>query len=345
MLTRHPLLSRQLRKSFGVEAEPPAELESMLSLINSAYVAHEEDRRLLEHSLEVVSEELSHRNRELVQQLRAREQMEVELHQALKLEAVGQLAAGIAHEINTPIQYIGDSVEYVHEAFADVRALLDWNRVALSGMIAGTQHATESDVLAAESRADIAYALEQIPLALERTLDGVSRVATLVRAMKDFAHPDSNDKVMSDVNAALRSTTLVASNEIRRVAELVLELSPLPPVPCHLGEISQVFLNLLVNAAHAIGDAGRERGTITVQSSVVDGSAEIRISDTGHGIPPAIRDRVFEPFFTTKDVGRGSGQGLAIARSIVHDKHAGSISFESIEGEGTTFVVRLPLGA
>ena len=345
MLSTHPLLARQLRKSFGADVELPGNLEPLLVLVDSAYHAHEDDRRLLEHALEVVSEELTDRNRELVQQLRAREQMEVELHHALKLEAVGQLASGLAHEINTPIQYIGDSVEYVHEAFADVRALLEWYRTALTAMIAGTQLATESDIVAAERQADIAYALDQIPLAVARTLDGVSRVATLVRAMKDFAHPDSHDKVMGDLNAALRSTTLVASNEIRRVAELVLELAPLPLVPCHVGEISQVILNLLVNAAHAVGDAGRGRGTITVQSATIDGHAEIRIADTGHGIPAAIRDRVFEPFFTTKDVGRGSGQGLAIARSIVHDKHGGSLTFESTEGVGTTFVVRLPLAA
>ena len=343
MLIEHPLLARQVRKSFG-ESQPPLEtLEPLLTLVGAAYRQQDSDRRLLEHSLEVVSEELTERNRELVKELRAREQMEVELHHALKLEAVGQLAAGIAHEINTPIQYIGDSVGYVHDAFAEVRSLLTWYHETLSGVIAGTITPTEEDLRTAEGNADIVYAMEQIPMAVERTLDGVGRVATLVRAMKDFAHPDSSDKVLSDMNAAMRSTVLVAANEIRRVADLHMELTEIPMVPCHLGEINQVFLNLLVNAAHAVADAGKGQGRITVRSTSVDGFALFSITDTGNGIPIGIRDRIFEPFFTTKDVGRGTGQGLAIARTIVHDKHGGTLHFETEDGVGTTFHVRLPL--
>lgn len=342
MLSMHPLLMRQLRKTIEPAGILPPPVEQVLTLVDAAYRQHDDERRLLEHSLEVVSQELTSRNQELVQQLRERKQMEMELAHALKLEAVGQLASGIAHEINTPIQYIGDSVGYVHEAFADVHSLLEWYREVVRALIAGDCAVTELEVADAERKADIEFAMEQIPLAVDRTLDGVNRVATLVRAMKEFAHPDSQQKVLSDINAALSSTILVASNEIRRVAELVVELTPLPEVPCHRGEINQVFLNLLINAAHAIADAHRERGRVTVQSSVVDGFAEIRISDTGIGIPRGIQDRIFEPFFTTKDVGRGTGQGLAIARSIIHDKHDGTIHFETVEGVGTTFVIRLP---
>ncbi|MEP7383926.1 MAG: ATP-binding protein, partial [Gemmatimonadota bacterium] len=291
----------------------------------------------------VVSDELTQRNRDLLQQLREREHMEVELHQALKLEAVGQLASGIAHEINTPIQYVGDSVGFVKDAFGEVRGLLAWYRTALCACMAGQAAPSQEALDDAEQEADIAYALEQIPAAVERTLDGVRRVASLVGAMKDFAHPDACEKLPADLNVALQSTALVASNEIRRVADVKLELGALPLVVCHVGAVNQVFLNVLVNAAHAIAGAPGERGLITVRTRVAGDSVEVAVTDTGTGIPAAVRDRIFEPFFTTKDVGRGTGQGLAIARSIVRDKHAGSITFETTEGAGTTFIIRLPI--
>ncbi|MBC8089982.1 MAG: sensor histidine kinase [Phycisphaerae bacterium] len=343
MLTRHSLLDRQVRKAFARGLPADAARKVFLGLVNDAYHEQDADRRLLEQSLDVVSEELTQRNQELLKQLRERERMEIELNHALKLEAVGQLASGIAHEINTPIQYIGDSVAYVHDTLGDVRTLLDWYQRVLQKALADGTLPTSSELLAAEERADITYAMEQIPLATERALDGVHRVATLVQAMKEFAHPDASEMALADINAALRSTMLVAGNEIRRVAELVIELDALPEVSCHIGEINQVFLNLLVNAAHAVGDAGSQRGCITVRSRVIPDGVEISVADTGRGIPAGIRSRIFEPFFTTKDVGRGTGQGLAIALSIVRDKHAGSIHFQTEEGVGTIFVVRLPL--
>jgi signal transduction histidine kinase len=342
MVGAHPLLARQLRKCapHGLTSFDP--IVDLLALVDAAYRQQDEDRLLLEHSLQVVSDELTQRNRELSRQLHALEKMEVELRHALKLEAVGQLAAGIAHEINTPIQYIGDSVGYVHDAFAELAPLLSWYHDVLARAIAGGECPGAEDLSAEEERADVAYALAQIPLAIERTLEGTRRVASLVRAMKDFAHPDVGEKVAADLIAALHSTILVANSEIRRVADLELDLAPLPPIPCHLGEINQVFLNLLVNAAHAITDAGAGRGRITVRSRVLEDGVEVSVADTGIGIPAGIRDRIFEPFFTTKEVGRGTGQGLAIARSIIRDKHGGTIHFEARAGGGTVFVVRLP---
>ncbi|MEP6766374.1 MAG: HAMP domain-containing sensor histidine kinase [Gemmatimonadaceae bacterium] len=345
MLNEHPLLSRQLRKSFGEALEPRHSIEPFLTLVDAAYCQQDTDRRLLEHTLDVVSKELTERNFELVEQLRARQQMEIELTHALKLEAVGQLAGNIAHEINTPIQYIGDSVGYVHEAFAEVTAMLAWYRARMQSAISGERLPTLSEIADIEESTDVGYAIEQIPLAVERTLDGVNRVATLVRAMKAFAHPDASEKVMSDLNTALRSTLQVALGEIRHVAEVQMELQELPMVPCHLGEINQVFLNLLINSAHAISDAGRGRGCVTVRSRVFGDSVEFSVSDTGNGIPEGVRDRIFEPFFTTKEVGRGTGQGLAIARTIVVEKHAGKLFFETTPEVGTTFFVRIPLAA
>ncbi len=193
---------------------------------------------------------------------------------------------------------------------------------------------------------DCAYLLEEIPKALEQTLDGVTRVATIVRAMKEFAHPESKEMAAADLNRALTSTLTVARNELKYVADVETDFGELPPVVCNLGDLNQVFLNLLVNAAHAISDIVKdtgEKGKIRVRTVAEGRMVLIAISDTGGGIPEAIQTRVYDPFFTTKEVGRGTGQGLAIARSVVVDHHKGSLTFESEVGKGTTFFVRLPL--
>lgn len=338
----HRLLARQLHKVCPDGAIPDARVDALLALVDAAYAGHDVDRLRLEHSLQVVSDELTERNRELERRVQALAEMEVGLRHALKLEAVGQLAAGIAHEINTPIQYIGDSIGYVHDAFNDVRALLAWYRAQMQRAMDGHAPPSAEAIAAEEGARDIDYALEQIPLSIERTLDGVRRVALLVRAMRDFAHPDGVEKADADINEALRCSLMVATNEIKHVADVELHLATIPLIPCHIGEINQVFLNLLVNAAHAIADRGPTRGCITLGSRPLDGGVEVTVTDTGCGIPASIQGRIFDPFFTTKAVGRGSGQGLAIARNIVVDKHGGTLHFETREGEGTTFVVRLP---
>jgi signal transduction histidine kinase len=165
--------------------------------------------------------------------------------------------------------------------------------------------------------------------------------------MKDFSHPGGEEKVSADLNKAIESTITVARNEWKYVADMVVDFDPnLPDVPCFIGDINQVILNIMVNAAHAIGDlvaAGNlAKGTITVQTRRVDDAVEIRIKDTGGGIPEAIRSKIFDPFFTTKEVGRGTGQGLAIAHSVVVEKHGGTLTFETEIGRGSTFIIRLP---
>ncbi len=190
--------------------------------------------------------------------------------------------------------------------------------------------------------------MEEIPKAIEQSLDGVTRVATLVRAMKDFAHPEAKEKAAADINQALRSTLIVARNELKYVADVETELGNVSPVVCNIGELNQVFLNLLVNAAHAIAEAKKltgEKGLIRVRTWTEEEAVLISISDTGCGIAENIREKVFNPFFTTKAIGRGTGQGLAIARSIVVEMHGGTLTFESEVGKGTTFYVRLPLDA
>jgi len=185
-----------------------------------------------------------------------------------------------------------------------------------------------------------------VPQAFDRTLEGVGRVAGIVRAMKEFAHPDQREQSSADLNKALLNTLTVARNEYKYVADLETDLGELPPVQCYLSDLNQVFLNLVVNAAHAIGEVigdSEPKGRITVRSRDLGERVEIAIADTGGGVPEAIRERIFDPFFTTKPVGQGTGQGLAIARSIVVDKHRGSLTFTSVAGQGTTFYIRLPV--
>lgn len=277
-----------------------------------------------------------------------RNQLREQLLQAQKLESVGQLAAGIAHEINTPTQYIGDNVRFLKDTFQDLKSLLaSYQQLLLSAKNNTMSSETVRQVEETLRHANADYLLEEIPKAIDQTLEGVTRVSTLVSAMKEFSHPGTKEKIMLDLNHAIDCTITVARNEWKYVADLETDFDPLlPPIPCLPGEFNQVILNLIVNAAHAIADVtakgGPERGKITVQTINCEHWAEIRIQDTGSGIPENIRSRVFDPFFTTKEIGKGTGQGLAIARSVVVDKHNGSIRFETEEGKGTTFIIRLP---
>jgi PAS domain S-box-containing protein len=277
-----------------------------------------------------------------------RSAMEVQLRQAQKLESVGQLAAGIAHEINTPTQYIGDNVRFLKDAFQDLKSLLaSYEQLLAAAKANALSSETVEEIATAVEHADAGYLLEEIPKAIDQTLEGVGRVSKLVSAMKEFSHPGTKEKTPLDLNHAIESTLTVARNEWKYVADLETEFDPsLPLISCRPGEFNQVILNLIVNAAHAIADVvgrgGTEKGKIKVQTRNCPEWAEIRIQDTGSGIPEAVRPRIFDPFFTTKEIGKGTGQGLAIARSVVVDKHGGSIAFETEAGKGTTFIIRLP---
>jgi len=273
--------------------------------------------------------------------------LEAELRQAQKLESVGRLASGIAHEINTPIQFVSDSCFFVREALAAMFQLVRGYSDLLAKSAPGAERADcLAQAAALEEDADLAYLVASAPKALDTMLEGLSRVAELVAGMKTFAHPDQKQKVLVDLNLALKSTLTIARNEYKYVADLETDLTELPSVMCHAGEINQVILNIIVNAAHAIAERVKgsdQRGRITLRTRWENDSVLISISDTGNGIPPEAQDRIFEPFFTTKEVGRGTGQGLAIARSVVVTKHGGELSFETQVGEGTTFHIRLPI--
>jgi signal transduction histidine kinase len=272
--------------------------------------------------------------------------MEVDLRQAQKLESVGRLAAGVAHEINTPVQFVSDSVHFIRDAATDLTGLIVKYQAVLRAVVAGTPCDQEAaDATDQEAAIEVGYLLENLPPALDRALEGLSRVATIVRSLKEFAHPDQKEMAAIDLNQAITSTLTIARNEYKYLASVETELGEVAPVKCHGGDVNQVILNLVVNAAHAIGDVvqGTEKlGRIRVRSWQERDSAFISISDTGGGIPTEIRNRIYDPFFTTKPVGKGTGQGLAIARSVV-EKHGGDLTFETEMGVGTTFLIRLPL--
>jgi len=278
-----------------------------------------------------------------------RQRMEVQLRQSQKLESIGQLAAGIAHEINTPTQYVGDNTRFVKDSFPAIMQVLKSHEellAAVKNQAVTPELLARSEALLQES--DLEYLYVQIPTALGETLEGIERVSKIVRAMKEFSHPGNREKSLADLNKAIESTTTVARNEWKYVADLKLELeSNLPPVPCFLGEFNQCLLNLIVNAAHAIGDVVKKnpgtKGLITVQTRRDGEHIEVRVTDTGTGISEAVRSKIFEPFFTTKDVGKGTGQGLAMVYGCLVNRHAGTATFETETGRGTTFILRLPL--
>jgi PAS domain S-box-containing protein len=277
-----------------------------------------------------------------------RKQLRDQLLQAQKLESVGQLAAGIAHEINTPTQYIGDNVRFLKDAFRDLTSVLtNYEKAFAAAKNIGFTPEAIRQVAAAVEHADVSFLVEEIPKAIDQAHEGVARVSKLVSAMKEFSHPGTKEKVLLDLNRAIDTTITVARNEWKYVAELETDFDPsLPPISCHPGEFNQVILNLIVNAAHAIADVikdgGSEKGMIEVQTRNCPEWAEVRIRDNGTGIPEKVRTRIFDPFFTTKEIGKGTGQGLAISRSVIVNQHGGSLDFETEEGKGTTFIVRLP---
>lgn len=280
-----------------------------------------------------------------LQDITARKRMEVERLHAQKLESIGGLAAGVAHEINTPTQYVNDNVHFAKAGFERLLGAVE----AFNSYVEDTrdEHPDEAKKLArALRRAKLDYLREELPKALDQTIEGLTKVSGIVGAMKEFSHPGAEGKALTNINRVLEMTMTVSRNEWKYVAELQLNLdADLPEVPCLRDELGQAFLNIIVNAAHAIEshrDEG-DMGVIEITTALLEDEwVEIRIRDTGGGIPEAAQARVFDPFFTTKAVGKGTGQGLPISRSVVVDKHDGELFFEVERGVGTCFVMRLP---
>ena len=276
-------------------------------------------------------------------------ELERQLAQAQKLESVGQLAAGIAHEINTPIQYVRDNTDFLTSEFAKIIELIEVHRKLVGSHVDDTSDQQSEMAHKAKRKADeveIEYLIEEIPKALRQTLQGANQVANIVQSMKLFSHPGQKEKLSCDLNKTLESAVIVSKSEWKYVAEVELALDPkLPFIECFPSQLGQAFLNLVVNAAHAVADNSSEgKGSIRISTKPAGDTVIVEIADTGTGIPADIRDKIFDPFFTTKDVGKGTGQGLALVYSTIVEVHGGTIAVESEVERGTKFIISLPSG-
>ena len=289
----------------------------------------------------------------MITEITCRKRAQRELDRTQMLQNLGRLTTGIAHEINTPIQFVGDNLHFLSNSFRNINELLKiyggFNEIVISRMDGDESISAEVEKIAAfKEQTDMDFIVSEIPHAIEQAVDGINRVSTMIRAMRDFSHVDERRMAPADLNKALNTAIVILRNEIKYVADVKMELDgDLPQVMCCIDEINQVFLILLINAAQSISAfaAGQNsrRGVIMITTRFVNDNVVISISDTGGGIAPEIRDRIFEAFFTTKPAGMGTGQGLSIARSIIVDRHAGSLEFETEDGTGTTFTVSLPV--
>lgn len=276
-----------------------------------------------------------------------RKRIEIELRQAQKLQSVGLLAGGVAHEINTPLQFIGDNLEFLRGALVDLTSFIETCREAQRGLEAD-EPAVEvaKRIAAAVETSDLDFSVPRLPKALDRVVEGLGRIGEIVSSLKLFASPDRPGWAAIDLNQAIASTLTVAHSRCTPVAEIETDFGDLPLIMCHPGGINQVILNLVLNAADAIARVVKgtdQRGKITIRSRRADDQAVVTVTDTGAGVPEEIQDRIFDPFFTTKDVGQGTGMGLAVARFVVCEEHHGQLTFETEMGRGTTFDLRVPL--
>ncbi|MEP3244249.1 MAG: ATP-binding protein [Sneathiella sp.] len=272
--------------------------------------------------------------------------LEQELRHGQKLEALGTLASGIAHEINTPIQFISDNISFMQDSFDDLNTLVDGFQDLIGGLGEEQKTVLKEKVEALLEDADYEFLAEEMPSSIEQSREGTKRIAKIVSAIKDFAHPGSEEKSTVDINDAIQTTATVSHNQWKYVSDLSMDLDEnLPPIMGYLGDINQVLLNIVVNAAHAIEESPTEgMGAITIATSASDTHVSVSIGDNGCGISKSNIDKIFDPFFTTKEVGKGTGQGLAIIHNIVVNKHGGAVDVSSEEGVGTTFTLKFPRG-
>jgi signal transduction histidine kinase len=283
---------------------------------------------------------------ERIQALEEKEKLQRQLLHAQKLESVGQLASGIAHEINTPVQFINTNINFIEESFTEIE---EYIKISIDFFNKNSEKLIQNDKILSKIRNfDWDFLKEEIPKAIDQSKDGLQRVTSIVQAMKSFSHPGGQGKTESDINRIIMTTITVSRNEWKYVSTIETDLdTDIQPVWCDANAISQAILNILINAAHAIENKlGRNpvgnKGMIKISTAQKENYVDIRISDSGSGIPKEIHNRIFDPFFTTKEVGRGTGQGLAIAHDVIYAKHNGKMTFETQQDVGTTFIIELP---
>ncbi|MCW8334841.1 MHYT domain-containing protein [Vibrio paucivorans] len=332
------------------------------SLNNSAQSEHEHRSNLtmegikhngnsfpIEVSLSTMS--LQHDGKTLfncvVRDISARLELEQQLRQSQKLESMGQLAAGIAHEINTPTQYVSDNTVFLKDAFQSCLTAISAIKTLSEQSTKEPSDNYPQEIIGIIEENDLDFVAEEIPLALDQSLEGLQRISKIVRAMKSFSHSSNHEMQQVDIAEAIESTVTIARSEWRYVAKVETDFdSSLPSIPCYRDEFNQVILNFIINAAHAIEEKFSDSdtlGLIKVTTSSDGEYAIIAIEDNGTGIPDKIVNRIFDPFFTTKDVGKGTGQGLNLAYSCIVELHGGLIQTDTTPGEGTTFTIKLPL--
>jgi two-component system NtrC family sensor kinase len=357
MKTLHSLLRRQLRREFGEPERAPAELAGLLRAVSQAYDDADADRRMIERSLDLMSQELTERNgqlrADLAERQRARDELQRrsdeqqaliqrleetrhQLVQSEKMASIGQLAAGVAHEINNPIGYVSSNLQSLRDYVESLLAIV----AALESHQQALPPPTAARLQQLKAEHDYDYLRADILQLLDESREGALRVKQIVQDLKDFSHVGEQGRQWADLHKGLDSTLNIVHNEIKYVAEVVREYASLPDIECLASQLNQVFMNLLVNAAQAM--QGR-RGTIRVSTRALgDDEVVVEVQDAGEGIAPENLKRIFDPFFTTKPVGKGTGLGLSLSYSIVR-KHHGRIEVDSQLGVGTTFRVVLPV--
>jgi two-component system, NtrC family, sensor kinase len=314
-------------------------LYGVLSVTNQdlaeSNVRLEEKVALRTHELTQANTALAAEQEELKTLLKKVEDAQNQLLQSEKMAAIGQLAAGVAHEINNPIGFVNSNLGTLKTYVETMLSMID----AYERSEAALPDREKSALAAAKAEADLGFLREDVRALLAESQDGLARVTKIVKDLKDFSHVDENAWQEADLNEGLESTLNVVWSELKYKADVVREYGQLPPVRCVAAQVNQVFMNLLVNAAQAID----EHGTITVRSGCKDDYAWVEVVDTGHGMPPEVKKRIFEPFFTTKPIGKGTGLGLSLSYDIVVKRHGGSLEVESEPGCGTTMRIRLPV--
>ena len=353
----HRLLQRQIKRFLGEASVQPPELATFLAAIDEAYKTADADRLIIERSLGLMSKELNdanaglrtelaeHKRTELALQQEKEEQRALikkletaqsQLMQSEKLASIGQLAAGVAHEINNPIGFVCSNLGSLEKYIQDTFEMLDLYEQA---EVSITNSDTLTKLKAAKSKLDIAYIKEDLRALMNESKDGITRVKNIVQNLKDFSHVDIVEEWhYTNLQKGLESTLNIVNNEIKYKADVVKNYSVIPEVECLSSQLNQVFMNLLVNASHAI----ETHGTITISTGQQNEEVWVEIADTGSGIPPQNLQKIFDPFFTTKPVGKGTGLGLSLSYGIIQ-KHHGRIEVQSVVGKGSAFKVWIPV--